>query len=466
MKIFTSLKTGVLAGAAAAAALAGTAVAQDTQISLDDVLRAARQERQQAAQENREREARFVQERNRQQARLNEVLAEVNAEEARSDALDERFRENDDRIQELTNTLEERQGEFGELFGAARSAADELALQLENSIISGQYPGRTSALRETAQSTTLPSLEELENIYLTHLEEMVAQSKTTKFNASVTTADGERTSATVTRIGPFVAFGDGIYYTMQTPDDTLQSGGSTQPRLTALQKQPEVGNAVSNSRQVQNFSGNGYTTGTIDPTTGQLIELVVLSPTLGERIDQGGVVGKVILGVFAVGTLMGLYKLVTLFMTNAAVKGQVRKKSASRGNPLGRVMMAYESNTNADVETLSLKLDDAVLREIPKLESGLNLVKVFAAVAPLLGLLGTVTGMIITFQQITLFGTGDPQIMAGGISQALVTTVLGLVAAIPLLLLHALASGSAKSVTQTLEEQAAGMIAEHAEARG
>ncbi|MEM9988310.1 MAG: MotA/TolQ/ExbB proton channel family protein, partial [Pseudomonadota bacterium] len=399
-----------------------------------------------------------VAERDQQQRKLNQVLAEVRAAEAESDRLDGLFRANDDQIVELTSTLEERQGAFGELFGAARSAAAELASQVDNSIISGQYTGRAAGLRETAASTTLPSLEELEEIYLITIEEMVGQSKVATFSANVINAEGESTSAQMTRVGPFVAFTDGDYYTMQSTE-------SGRAFLKELPRQPEGNDAVSNARSVESFSGSGYTAATIDPTTGQLLELIVESPTLNERIEQGGLVGKVIIGVFVIGCLLGIYKLFTLFMTNAAVKGQVRRKTASRGNPLGRVMMAYDSNTSADVETLSLKLDDAVMREIPKLESGLNLIKVFAAVAPLLGLLGTVTGMIITFQQITLFGTGDPQIMAGGISQALVTTVLGLVAAIPLLLLHAFASGSAKSVTQTLEEQAAGMIAEHAESR-
>ncbi|MEM6649393.1 MAG: MotA/TolQ/ExbB proton channel family protein [Pseudomonadota bacterium] len=456
MKFFTSLKSTILISAAVAASAVGVAAAQ--QVSLDDVLRAARDERRQAAQENREREARFVAERDQQQRKLNQVLAEVRAAEAESDRLDGLFRANDDQIVELTSTLEERQGAFGELFGAARSAAAELASQVDNSIISGQYTGRAAGLRETAASTTLPSLEELEEIYLITIEEMVGQSKVATFSANVINAEGESTSAQMTRVGPFVAFTDGDYYTMQS----TESGRSF---LKELPRQPEGNNAVSNARSVESFSGSGYTAATIDPTTGQLLELIVESPTLAERIEQGKLVGKVIIAVFVLGSIIGLYKLFTLFMTNAAVKGQVRRKTASRGNPLGRVMMAYDSNTSADVETLSLKLDDAVMREIPKLESGLNLIKVFAAVAPLLGLLGTVTGMIITFQQITLFGTGDPQIMAGGISQALVTTVLGLVAAIPLLLLHAFASGSAKSVTQTLEEQAAGMIAEHAESR-
>lgn len=456
MTIFTKMKTGVLAGAAMLATTAGIASAQD--ISLDDVLREAREERRQAAQENREREQRFLAERNQQQARLNQVRAEVNAAEAESDRIENQFAANDTRIQELQTELEATQGEFGELFGAARSAAADLAAQLETSIISGQYPGRSAELRKTAEATTLPSVEELQFIYETHLEEMAAQAKVATFNATVWNTEGAAETAAITRIGPFVSFSDGKYYTMQDVENSP-------PRLTELQKQPQVADAVSNARSVANYSGEGYTAGTIDPTSGTLLGLYVESPGLMERFEQGGLVGKAIAVVFAIGVLLGLYKLFTLFMTNSAVKGQVRRKTASRSNPLGRVMMAYESNPNADADTLALKLDDAVLREIPKIEGGLNFVKVLAAIAPLMGLLGTVVGMIITFQQITLFGTGDPKIMAGGISQALVTTVLGLIAAIPLLLLHAFASGFAKSVTQTLEEQAAGMIAERAESQ-
>ena len=87
----------------------------------------------------------------------------------------------------------------------------------------------------------------------------------------------------------------------------------------------------------------------------------------------------------------------------------------------------------------------------------------FANTATLLGLLGTVTGMIATFQSITLFGTGDPKLMAGGISQALITTVLGLIAAIPLLLLHNFVATRSKDLVQILEERSAGMVASRAE---
>jgi biopolymer transport protein ExbB len=116
-----------------------------------------------------------------------------------------------------------------------------------------------------------------------------------------------------------------------------------------------------------------------------------------------------------------------------------------------------------DVETLELKLDEAILKNTPALERFLTMIKVLAVVAPLLGLLGTVTGMINTFQAITLFGTGDPKLMANGISQALVTTMEGLWVAIPLTFLHALVASRSRSIINTLEEQAAGIVAVHAE---
>ena len=454
MKVFRTLGISVVAGAAT---LAATSVPAQAQVSLQDVLNAARAESAAVAEQNREREARFLAERNTQRQKLAQIEAQVNQATAESNRLDGLFEANFEQINQLKADLQEKQGEFGELFGAARSAAGDLATQLEASIISAQYPGRTAALQETAQSETLPSVEELQELYFTMLQEMTAQSEVASFPASVFEAGGQPADADVTRIGPFVAFSGGKYLVYQSDYDGL----------AFLSRQPAgAAGAVEAARRVANYNGDGYVRGVIDPSLGTILGLTVQRPTLAETIAQGRTVGYVILAILAFGALLGIYKWVTLFMTGGAVRGQMRKKKASKGNPLGRIMQAYESNTSADVETLALKLDDAVLKEVPKLEGGLNLIKVLAAVAPLLGLLGTVIGMIRTFQAITLYGTGDPQLMASGISEALVTTVLGLVAAIPLLLIHAFASGAARNVSQILEEQSAGMIAEHAESRG
>ena len=183
-----------------------------------------------------------------------------------------------------------------------------------------------------------------------------------------------------------------------------------------------------------------------------------------ERYHAGGVVGYVITGMLALGLLIGLYKVVTLTVISGKMRSQLNNtNSPSDKNPLGRILKVYHENKTADAENLELKLDEAILRELPSIESGINIIKIFAAIAPLLGLLGTVLGMIATFQQITLFGTGDPRLMAGSISMALVTTAQGIIAALPLLLTHSIVAGRAKSIVHILDEQTAGIIATHAE---
>ncbi len=458
MNLFKLAGLSLCAGAAAmgvdlsAGGFVSAARAQE-QLTLQQVLEAVRRERRETSAENQEREARFLRERNNQQAELNRVRQQVVAAENEADRLQALLEANQARIDELDQELAEKNGQFQELFGAARSAASELEAQISRSQISAQYPGRGEDLLKVAQTETLPTEEQLVYLWETMVQQITEQGKVVKFAGDVTGADGSAVSQEITRIGPFVSFSNNGRFLTYKPE---------QNTLAFLARQPD-GRFTGAARNVANATGEGVVRGVIDPSLGQLLGLIVESPTVRERIAQGRVVGYIILGIAAFGTLLGLYKWITLTMTAGAVSGQVRKKKASKGNPLGRVMLAYENTQSNDVETVALKLDDAILKEVPKLEGGLNLVKVLAAIAPLLGLLGTVIGMINTFQAITLFGTGDPQIMAGGISEALVTTVLGLIAAIPLLLLHAFGSGAAKRVTQILEEQAAGIVAEHAE---
>ena len=453
---------GLFGGAAVGFAQDAQQGAQDAQaaapeepsLTIDQVLEQARRVRTQVSEENQRREAEFRRERARQQSLLNQANADVQAAERRSTQLENTFNTNEAEIARLDEQLRERQGEFAELFGAARQAAAETRQVIELSLISGQLRGRIPPLEAIAQSRTLPTIEQLEQLYLIMLEEMVEQAKVATFTSDVINVrSGTPEPKAVTRIGPFVAFADGKYLVYEPQTDTLEF----------LARQPQTGGALAAARRVANYTGDGFVQGVIDPSMGQLLGLLIATPDLRERIDQGGPIGYGILVILAIGTLVGIYKWLTLIGTAGAVSGQIRRGKPSKSNPLGRIMLAYEANQGADVETMSLKLDEAVLKEIPRLESLLNMVKVFAAIAPLLGLLGTVTGMIKTFQQITLFGTGDPKIMAGGISEALVTTMLGLISAIPLLLLHSFASTTSRRVAQVLEEQAAGLIAQHAE---
>ncbi|NKB44694.1 MAG: MotA/TolQ/ExbB proton channel family protein [Alphaproteobacteria bacterium] len=419
--------------------------------SLQELLDRVRQGR---ATDNRANEARvneFTRARAAQQRLLDEAKAAVVREERLSEQLEATFQENEIRLAELEAVLEERLGAFGELFGVVRQVAGDTRGQLRQSLISSQMPGREDAIDKLAQSTELPELAQLEKLWYTLLEEAAAQGQVVRYQAPVVSVDGNEANASVVRIGPFTALSDGKFV------DYL----SETQRLTELARQP--GALFVGAGEDTYEATSGVVTAAVDPSRGALLGLLVQTPSLQERIDQGGLVGYVIITLLILGIALALVRIVSLSLTGSKVSAQKKSGAANTDNPLGRIMQAYEQNRGMDVENLQLKLDDAILKELPALERGLSTIKVLAAISPMMGLLGTVTGMIETFQAITLFGTGDPKMMAGGISQALITTVLGLVAAIPLILLHSIASGRSKAVIEVLEEQSAGIIASHAE---
>ena len=419
--------------------------------SLQELLGRVKQGRSVDNRENEQRISEFQRVKANQQRLLRDAKNAVKREEKISERLEASFQKNEIRLAELIAVLDERLGAFGELFGVVRQVAGDTRGQLRQSLVSSQLPNRDIDIDKLAQSTELPSLEQLEKLWFTLLQEASAQGQVIRYNAPVVTIDGNETSASVVRIGPFTAISDGKFV------DYLPE---TQ-RLTELARQP--GDRFVNAGEDLFESESGIVTAAVDPSRGALLGLLVQTPSLGERIDQGGLVGYVIITLLLLGATLAGTRIVKLSLTASQVKAQKSSNLANTDNPLGRIIQTYEDNKRLDVESLQLKLDDAILKELPDLERGLSTIKVLAAISPMLGLLGTVTGMIETFQAITLFGTGDPKMMAGGISQALITTVLGLVSAIPLILLHSVASGRSKAVIEILEEQSAGIVANHAE---
>jgi biopolymer transport protein ExbB len=455
MNRFTKTLTAAVVVAAGLAAAAPLSFAQDASApaqSLQELLGRVREGRTTDNRANEQRIQEFINQRANQQRLLDEAKAAVVREEQRSERLEATFQENEIRLAELEAVLEERLGAFGELFGVVRQVAGDTRGQLRQSLISSQLPGRDAEIDSLAQSTELPELAQLEKLWYTLMEEAAAQGQIVRYQAPVVSVAGNESNQTVVRIGPFTALSDGKFV------DYL---GETQ-RLTELARQPE---SVFVGAADDFFTAQPGTveTAAVDPSRGALLGLLVQTPSLQERIDQGGLVGYVIIVLLILGIILALVRIVSLSVTAAKVGSQKKNSTANPDNPLGRIMQTYEQNRGLDVENLQLKLDDAILKELPSLERGLSTIKVLAAISPMLGLLGTVTGMIETFQAITLFGTGDPKMMAGGISQALITTVLGLVSAIPLILLHSIAAGRSKAVIEVLEEQSAGIVASHAE---
>ena len=421
--------------------------------SLDDLLKEVRAGRRGDSEINQKREREFQEKKNDQQKMLNDARAERRRQEARSERLEASFQENERELAQLEDQLTDRLGSLGELFGVVRQVAGETRGILENSMVSAQFPGREPALEKLAGSRDLPSMGELEDLWYTLQQEITESGKSITFSASVTQPDGTRVEQTVRRIGVFTAISNGEF---------LNYDGEKR-LLERILKQP-LGEFTNAAENFEEADAGTFVEAPLDPSKGALLALLTQQPDVQETVEQGGGVGYIIIAIGIVGAILAFMRLYVLFTTNAKVNTQVKSDEADEGNPLGRVLKIYQDNPEADVETLELKLDEAILREVSALETFLSTIKVFSAIAPLLGLLGTVVGMIETFQLITLFGTGDPKLMASGISKALVTTMLGLIVAIPLTLLHSLVQSRAKSIAEVIEERSAGMVARRAEA--
>lgn len=425
--------------------------------NLDQLLNLVEQGRSSAADENRAREQRFAQNKASQAAELQRAEQERANEEARSARLEKQFEENELLILTKQEQLKERLGTLSELFGHLTAASGDLASNLDVSLVSTQYPGREKFLKDLiakmSGSDQLPSVAEIERVWFETLREVREQGEVARFSAEVADPSGNVGSRDVVRVGAFNVIDTAGNYL------AFQNG-----KLIELPRQP--GGGFNSQAATLATASSGLHPFGIDPTGptgGSFLAAIIDSPTLEERWHQGGYVGYAITAVGVFALLLALYRLVVLTVVSGKVSSQLKSDKASEGNPLGRVLKVHEDNPSMDPETLELKMAEGVLRETPKLEAGLTLLKIIAAVAPLMGLLGTVTGMIVTFQAITIFGAGDPKAMAGGISGALVTTVLGLLVAIPTVLLHTVVNGRAQRIIHVLTEQATGIVAEHSE---
>jgi len=428
--------------------------------NLEELLRLVRERRLFESEVNQEREQAFIERKEEQEQMLEDAQAERRREEQRSDRLETQFQENERRIGDLQAQLDERLGALRELFGVLQQTAGDMRSTFNGSIVSAQHPDRGQFMQEFAEKvgsgSKLPSIEEIEQFWYEIQFQMTESGKVVRFEDTVIETGGDQRQTDIIRIGEFNLVADGRYLNYEPDADSI----------VELARQPSSRFADTVDNLMEADPGE-LVPFAVDPTRGSLLSLLIQGKTIEERIQDGGTVGYVILSLGAIGVLIALWRLIELAVVSAKVRSQSKApEEPSESNPLGRILKVYHDNRDVDVETLELKLSEAILGETPRINRGIPIVQVISVVAPLLGLLGTVIGMILTFQAITLFGTGDPQVMAGGISTALMTTVLGLTVAIPTVLLHAIVNGRAKAVVHVLEEQSAGMIAEHAERTG
>lgn len=415
----------------------------------DQLLERIRSERAAEASAMQAREQAFVRDRGEQARLLAQAKAALAEQQAEAERLKAEFDRQEALLAEQEKLLAQRVGHLGELFGVVRQSAGDIAGQWQDSLLNAQYPERLAQLRGLAESRTLPSAEDLDAFWMTLLEDLAASGRVEQVSLPVVGADGQRSEQPVLRVGTFSAFGQ---------DDFLRYDADA-GQLLAPARQP------SGMGEVEDYLRSDEALGVlpIDPSRGTLLAQLQREPDFWARLQQGGLVGWVIVALGVLGLCLAGWRMVYLSGVGRKVASQMRELERPRDdNPLGRIIGVLGPKPQlADLETLELKLDEAILQETPPLERGQPLLKLLTAVAPLLGLLGTVTGMIVTFQAITQSGGGDSRLMADGISQALVTTVMGLVVAIPLLFLHALLASRSKALIQLLEQQSAGLIALH-----
>ena len=419
--------------------------------TLEQLLEITENDRQASGVINDQREQTFLATRDRQKFLLEQAVARLDQEEKRSVRLQKQFEENEKTLEDIQETLRIRIGNFGELFGVVRQVAGETIAIVKNSIVSLQFPNREKNLTGLAEARGIPSIEQMHDLRVELLREMSQSGQVQRFQKQVVLPGGSIVDAEIVRVGVFNAITENFF--LQFVPDTQS--------LQVLARQP--------ARRYQSMAKDlfaldaGYTTMAVDPSRGQILSLLIQAPGLAERINQGGLVGYFIIFIGLLGLALSLWRLLVLRQDGQAINQQLTTDIASQDNALGRILSVHNEHDAMDTESLELKIDEAILKEVPKLEKYHSIIKVFAAVAPLLGLLGTVVGMIVTFQALTLFGTGDPKLMAGGISQALVTTMLGLIVAIPLVFLHSVLTSWSGTLIEVLEEQSAGLIARHAE---
>lgn len=416
----------------------------------NSLVQQATQEKAQQQQHNQQREAGFVQTAQELQAAKAELLAERNRLQKEADQLSSQFSDNENTLARLEETLRLETGSLGEMFGVVRQNAKELQSELDQSVTGVEPRAHQQSIDDVVAAKTLPSMAQLRGLWQAMSEEIRASGQVQTTEIQWLNGQGETQTVPALRLGSLGLISEQGYVKW---DNARQ-------QALSYQQLPSDFPTFSHIRPLVD---GDVVTMKVDPSRGVLLEQLALTPTLSQRLQAGGVIGNVILVLLGVGLIIALYRGAILATLRQKIKAQLKNPEQPGNNPLGRILAVYNKEQQRSVEALELRLLEAVVDEQNHLETGLSMLKLLAALAPMLGLLGTVTGMIETFQVITQFGNGDPKVMAGGISMALVTTVEGLIAAIPLLLAHNILSAQAEAIRNILEKQGIGLVAQQAE---
>ncbi|MCE0492510.1 MotA/TolQ/ExbB proton channel family protein [Vibrio salinus] len=422
-------------------------------VSAESLTHLAQDHKRQEQIHNEHREATFKQSEANLRLKKQNLQKKKRALQKEIDQLTKKFSQNEDKLARLEKKLSLESGSLGEIFGVVRQNAKEFQSGLSNSVTTADHAQFNSVIKQIVSAKSLPSLKQLTDLSKAFAEQIYASNEIKEIKVPFINHQGQKQTQSVIRLGNLALIGKNGYLNWD----------SNQHEAVSYLVQPDMSPTVATLSPL--LAGNTQYL-PVDPSRGVIISQLANEPTLADRLKAGGVIGKIIIGLLIIGLIIAITRGISLSINKQKIRKQLKTPDIIGNNPLGRVLSVYKKDEPQTVEALELRLLEAVVDEQSNLDKGLSMLKLLAALAPMLGLLGTVTGMIETFQVITMFGNGDPKVMAGGISMALVTTVLGLVAAMPLLLAHNILSSQSESIRNILEKQGISLVATQAEKDG
>ena len=448
-----------------------TAPAQDmrkTHVTLAQQQKAleekAARELTQARQEARDREAAIKQDKTALLSAIKATKEKNTALERENSAIQAHIEEKKKEAEQLQSALAETRTVNRELSGFIRSNAKDLESMLIQSLQSALDPDRHTFLAPLINQEKFPSMADIHQMVTLLFSEIQASGEVRLTRGMIVDRHGKERMADLLILGNFTA----MYFLDGETGFLLYSDQSR--RFFALSRLPDIGM----QKNIQAYMNKETDNVAMDISRGGALRQLTHRLSLWEQIPKGGPIVWPLVAILGLALLILLERIFFLlrkrmnadtFMLKiqALVNGNQWEEcqallESKRKKLIPKVLLTaleFKDQERVDMENA---LQEAILGEIPRIERFLSTLGMLAAIAPLLGLLGTVTGMINTFHVITYYGTGDPRMMSGGISEALVTTMLGLSVAIPIMLFHTLLSRRVETEISKMEEKAVSFV--------
>ena len=390
-------------------------------------------------------------------ARMEATVKKLNSD---IEAMQNEFKNLREKEIELSHQQSDDEMGMRELSGTVRVVARDLETVLRQSQFTSRLPERLDLLKPILNKDRFPGIDDFKTITDLFFQEMALSGEVVVGTGSFVDRSGMEKTGDILTIGKFTA----AYTTGNETGFLNYSEGSH--RFFALSALPSWSIRRNLKKYMQGETGDV----SLDFSGGAALRQITHKSTLIDQIENGG---PIVWPILAIGFCALLIVIDRAFFLKAVhantdrVMGKVNQLALEgkwkecddivkdkKGRPVYNVLKTGLGARGEERETQESILQEAILKELPRLERFLPTLNIMGAIAPLLGLLGTVTGMISTFHVITLYGTGDPRMMSGGISEALVTTMLGLAVAIPIMLMHTFLSRRVDHIIGDMEEKA------------